>query len=329
MADSPFFSSPPSPSIADTLNRLPAIVSVNGTVTAPEAAHVPALDRGVLYGDSVFETLVAFDDTPLDMTRHFARLRRSAAELAFEIPWSDAELAFELSTLCAMVDGTKKSIRLVVTRGDGMGLVIPPNTRPNRVIYVDAAPAQPAALYRDGIALKVRRLPFTERGFSPKTPNYARSIVALREARRDGFDDVLWTNSEGEFTESTTSNIFFIGRQGDAVEIATPAVLSGLLPGITRALLLELLEEARIAASEKVLFTEELPRFDEAFVCSTVRGLVPVHRVDSHRLHTARDNSVYRQIERLFMARLTRELGRAVDWNTGVTRRSPPAGDRP
>jgi branched-chain amino acid aminotransferase len=297
-----------------------SVVVVNGTVMESDRAVISAFDRGFLFGDAVFETLVAFGGCVLDASKHWARLRRSAAERGIEIPWRDEELDFEVAHACSLVNAAKKSLRLVVTRGEGLGLLVSETMRPNRYLYVSPAPIQPKAIYQEGIALRLSRLTFTDRGFAPKTTNYARAITALGEAKGRGFDDVLWANSEGEITEATTSNIFFVGREGDRVEIVTPSVHSGLLPGTTRATLLELMASAGIRAEEKVLFVEELARFDEAFVCSTVRGLVPVNRIEGHRLHSGRSSSVYRQIERLFFAKVTRDLGNAVDWNTGAAR---------
>ena len=134
---------------------------------------------------------------------------------------------------------------------------------------------------------------------------------------RSGFDDVIWCNSESEITESTTANLFFIGRHGDLVEISTPSLRSGILKGITRETILTLLNSAKIPARELIVYKDELPRFDEAFCCSTVKGLIPITKIDKHQLHTLRANSTFRHINRLFQTWVASEIGHYVDWNTG------------
>lgn len=296
------------------------LISVNGAMSPLAEAKISVLDRGFLFGDSVFETIVAFDGHCLNFAEHCERLRASAEEFRIAIPWSNAELAFEIDHLLQQLAAPKASIRLMVSRGIGLGLRIPTPATSQRFIFAMPAPIEAESLYRDGISIKRRTQSYTNRGYHAKTPNYLASIVALAEAEEQGFSDVLWTNSERELTECTTANIFFIGRDGDAVEIATPPAYSGILAGITRKTMLKLLAEAKIAASERVIYAEEIPRFDEAFICSTVRGLVPIARIDQHRLHSARSESTFRQLNRLYATWAQLQLGKKLDWASGAAR---------
>jgi len=139
----------------------------------------------------------------------------------------------------------------------------------------------------------------------------------MKQARENGYDDVLWYNSSEEITEASTANIFVIGREGDLVEIATPSTHCGILEGITRATIITLLTNAQIKVTERVIDRDELARFDEAFICSTIRGLIPVKKIDNHTLHTKRKNSVFNHIERLYLTWVESQLGYRIDWNTG------------
>lgn len=294
-----------------------SLVSVNGKIASPEDSVISVLDRGFLFGDNVFEVFVAFGDKVLDLKPHLRRLRQSAEMHRMEIPWSDEELSFEINTLVSQCASKKKYVRLVITRGNGIGLGIPENPSLNRVIYCLPAQIEKQANIESGVSLARRQANFIERGAGAKTGNYIRSITALEKARNEGFDDVLWSNSDQEITEATTSNIFLIGREGDLVEIATPPATSGLLLGITRSRIIELLNNAKIHVTERVISTEEIPRFDEGFLCSTVRGLIPIKGIDKHRLHTCRKNSVFQHIQRLYNTWVATEIGYRVDWNTG------------
>ena len=293
------------------------LIAVNGKITAADAAQVPALDRGLLYGDGVFEVLVAFGGQILDLERHLVRLRASAETLQFAIPWSDAELIFELQGMVAQLQKPKTYLRLAVTRGTGLSMKMAAEAKPNRYTYCLPANVEAAKTYRDGLTLKRLVKEGSVRGAAPKTGNYLPSVLGMARAAKEGFDEILWTNSEAEITEAATANIFFLVRDGDAVSFATPPAQSGILLGITRATLIELITKAGIPVREQTVFADELPRFDEAFLCSTVRGLVPVAAIDKHKLHTARATSVYRHIERLYLTWVETQVGYRVDWATG------------
>ncbi|MEZ4741299.1 MAG: aminotransferase class IV [Bdellovibrionota bacterium] len=294
------------------------LISINGSITSLNKATISPLDRGFLFADAIFEVIVAFHGKLLDLHNHLERLRTSADLLKIPIPWSDEELRFELNELVNQLSAPKLYLRLVVTRGEGLGLNADSNMQPNRYVYVMSAKREPASTYELGINLKRKNLPYTDRGLHAKTNNYLRSILAIQDVIKEGYDDVLWANSESEFTEASTANIFFIGREGDLVEIATPSSRSGLLNGITKKRIQTLLTHTKIANSEKTIFVDELARFDEAFLCSTVKGLVPINKIDRHQLHTCRKNSVFRKIERLYLTWLQSQIGIRVNWNTGL-----------
>ena len=293
------------------------LININGVITPLDKATISATDRGFLFADNIFETLVAFDGTILNVKQHIDRLRNSAANMEIPIPWSDEELKFDLESMVERTKHRKGILRLVVTRGDGFGISFDSGISPNKYIYSIPAHPEPAWVLKDGIALKLINSQSAKRGPIAKTGNYLSSIVAVKKAKVEGYDDILWSNDDSEITEASTANIYFIGRYGDEVEIVTPSLFSGLLSGITRSTIKRLLERAKIRVEERIIYAEEIARFDEAFVCSTVRGLIPVKKISKHDLTTTRETSVFRHIFKLYMTWAECELGHRVDWNTG------------
>jgi branched-subunit amino acid aminotransferase/4-amino-4-deoxychorismate lyase len=293
------------------------LISVNGKVTAPEAAMVPALDRGFLMADDIFEVLVAFGGKLLDLDRHLVRLRQSAEKTQIPVPWSDAELGFELQALADQVRAPKMYLRLTVTRGLGMGVKPPKDPKPTKVIYCFPAADEPLSSYKEGLGLKRTLKVGAAKDAAAKTGNYLQGALALAQAEREGFQDILWTNAESEVLEAATANVFFMAREGDNVEFVTPPAASGILLGVTRDTVITLLSQAKIPVREQQIFADELPRFDEAFLTSTVRGLVPVSRIDRHHMHSARPAATFRHIERLFLTWVETQVGHRVDFRTG------------
>lgn len=287
-------------------------ISVNGHITAPEDAVISATDRGFLLGDMIFEVLVAYGQTIIGLDAHLARLREGAERIGLELTLSDAELKFEMQSLVELTAYPKSYLRLTITRGNGAGVRPHAGTPPSRVIHCYPAPEIPSRLEAEGLKITLRHQNYTRREALIKTANYLDSISQLVTLKDGGFDDVLWCNSEGELTETSSANVFLLGRMGDLVEIATPGSYSGLLEGITRGRIITLLENANIPVTVRTIYHEEIPRFDEGFVCSSVRGLIPIAQIDGHKLHSARKTSTFRHILRLYQSWLAAELGSAV-----------------
>ncbi len=293
------------------------LISINGEITPSHLAKISPLDRGFLFSDNVFEVIVAFGNYILDFEPHLARLRRSAALIELEIPWKNEELRFELQALVDQLGAAKTYLRLVVTRGNGIGLDFPSPFAPSRMLYAFAAAPLKDSVYSSGIALLPTKNHKNEKAAEIKTGNYLFSILALEKAKKLGFDDVLFYSSNGEVQEASTANIFFLGRDQEGVEIVTPPLKSGLLRGITRDRIIDKLADAGIRVEERIIHEDELPRFDEAFLCSTVKGLVPVSRIGEQRFYTTRNESLFKLVEGYFLKGLYEEIGRKVSWNTG------------
>jgi branched-subunit amino acid aminotransferase/4-amino-4-deoxychorismate lyase len=276
------------------------LVSVNGHMTAVEEALIPAQDRAFLFGDAIYEMIAAREGLLIDFAAHAARLRRAAGKTRIPLPWTDQELRFECEHLLSLTRFPRSALRVMISRGVSATLRMEAGMQPNRYIFCLPAPLPSPDLYERGLQLKSKKHPLNPRGEQLKSPFYLHTAGAQAEVQSEGFDDVLWTNADSEFTEAGSANIFLISREGDLVEIATPPLAAGILPGITRARVIELLERSQIPVTERSLTLEELPRFDEGFVTSSLRGPFPVSRIDKHRLHSTRPQAVFQHILRLY-----------------------------
>ena len=139
-------------------SKMNGIIAVNGELFAPEKALIPAMDRGFLLGDNVFEVFVGFKKKILDLDEHLRRLRFSADILQLAIPWSDDELKFELTSIAEHLNFEKVYLRLVITRGLGMGLEVSKECQPQKIIYGFKAKQIDKEIYETGISLKTYHL---------------------------------------------------------------------------------------------------------------------------------------------------------------------------
>jgi branched-chain amino acid aminotransferase len=248
-------------------------------VLVPEAeATVPVLDRGFLFGDSVYEVVRSRAGAPFAWAEHFDRLRLSAAAILMQLDLDDRTLARRIDATLAAASLGDSYVRIVVTRGTGsapnIDLAYAPGP-PRWLIMVRPLPAmsgQPARL-----AL-VDRLRVDRRALDPatKSGNYLNNVLGLAEAKARGATDCLMLNTDGFVSEASTSNVF---ARIDGTW-CTPPLSAGILAGVTRRLLLDFLPGAAADVVERDLTAHELAAAEEVFLSSSLRDIAPVTHVD-------------------------------------------------
>lgn len=262
----------------------PRFAWVNGELLPADAAHVSAFDRGFQLGDGVFETLRARGGRVTELAEHLARLRASATGLGFELPpgfdrWILPGIAELLAAEGLGGPDGDASLRITVTRGafHGRGLLPPAaDVPPTIVLQAWPVPPTPVDHLERGLHLvvsAVRRDPSNPLA-ALKTTSRADYVYARLEARRAGADDALFLTIEGLLSEATSANLFFV--QGE--RLATPALDCAILPGTTRSWILGWAGAAGLTPVEGSFTPDDLAGADEAFLCSSVAGILPVTR---------------------------------------------------
>ena len=234
------------------------LVWLNGKLQDVSEARIAPQDRGFTLGDGLFETLRVASGVVLHLERHLARLAAGAAVLRLAVDESLVRRA--VSELLAAVQPDSAALRLTLSRGEGpRGLLPPPEARLTMLATLAplSAPLGAASII---VARSTRR-----NELSPlsgiKSLNMLDNLLARLEAQAVGADDALLLNSRGQVTESSIANILV--QRG--TELLTPPLADGVLPGITRALLLERLPvrevsltESDLAQAEGILLTNSL-----------------------------------------------------------------------
>lgn len=254
------------------------VVSINGVLCGESDAKVSVFDRGFLYGDGVFEVMRTIDGKPFHAEAHFERLATGASLLGIA-PLSLEALRTELSKVLSKRSDVESFIRIVVTRGVGAFGVNPDGAgHPTRVIIASdlhRPPVDPITTVR--LASVIAPVAGGDIDFSAsKSTQYLRNILALRLAKEKGADDALLLDQNGNVFEAATSNVFVL-RDG---EVLTPPLSVGVLPGVTRSLVLRLCDDGGIPSREHGLTLADLEASDECFLTSSIRGLVAVTQID-------------------------------------------------
>jgi branched-chain amino acid aminotransferase len=277
------------------------VVSLDGEILGLEAARVSVLDRGFLYGDSVYEVIRTYGGVPFALDRHLERLARSAERLAIPLPVDLATFAREAQHALAASGNAESYLRLVITRGAGeLGLDPALAEAPLRLALVMPLRTPPPEVYRgaEAAVVSVRRTPKDSLDPAAKSGNYLNSIVALQEAKRRGAYEAILLDHAGHVTEGASSNVFCVFDR----TIFTPPLEAGILPGITRAVLLEEARAQGLRALELPLTAEALAAADELFISSTIRELVPIVRLDGRPVGAGAPGPMYARLRALFEA---------------------------
>lgn len=245
-------------------------------------AGVPFLkadDLGLTRGDGIFTTMNVRGGHPWLLEEHLLRLRSSAGNLGLDLPAPEA-LAELAGQACAQWDPQiEGGLKMVCTRGSESTGV------PTVFATLFAVPASSREARDNGVSLKTLSYgyPAGARGEAPwllggtKTLSYAINMASQRHAQAAGYDDALWTSSDGFALEGPTSTL--IWHDGDEL-VTVPSATTGILPGITAAYALRHAGELGLSPAERMVTPEELPEMSGAWLVSSVRGIVPIRALD-------------------------------------------------
>jgi aminodeoxychorismate lyase len=248
------------------------IVCLNGEFVPEEKAVVSVFDRSFLYGDGLFETIRIFRGIPFRWENHFERLQSGAHFLGLRLPRDREEFAQLISALVTVNKLPDALARLTVSRGVGRRGYSPEGAdTPFFVIALHPRGADAGnhpKVWK--LAIASLRLPAKGRLAHFKTCNKLAQILARREAAESGVEEAVLLNTNGEVVEGSGSNLFWV----EAGAICTAPIESGLLPGVTRAVIRELCPRLGISFQEKKIGADQLVRTDGVFLSLTSQGIV-------------------------------------------------------
>lgn len=258
-------------------------IGIDGRVVNTADAVISVMDHGLMYGMGLFETFRTYGGVPFLLNRHLERLAESCKLIGIRFEPDPVEIKEWLSQLMAANGQKEAYIRFTVTAGEeALGLPSGDYKTPRQLIYIKPLPVVPDSRYAEGKALRLLK---TRRN-TPETPwrlkslHYMNNIMAKRELQGDPEAvslqaEGLMLTEQGELAEGIVSNIFFV-KNGI---LYTPDVGTGILPGITRAVVLELADELGIPAREGRYGWGDLQQAEEIFTTGSVQEIMPITRL--------------------------------------------------
>lgn len=283
-------------------------VSLNGRLMPAEQAQISVLDSGFMQGVGLFETMRVYNGVVFQIGRHLRRLIDSAQKLGWSVLPDEDDLRDNVEQVVGATEQSDASVRLTVTTGS---LHADASDTPQLTIVGSASPGvkYPRECYQRGVTIIVS--PYRQGADDPtcghKTTSYFGRLAALREAHAKGAFEALWFTHQNLLAEGAISSIFLV-RNG---ALYTPPLDTPVLPGITRALVLELATEQRIETNEVELTISDVLDADEVFLTNSLMELVPVVNVERRGIGDGSPGDVTRRLYEAYGQRVERECAYA------------------
>lgn len=271
------------------------IVYLNGRFMPMEQASVPVMDRGFLFGDSVYEVIPFYHGVGFQLQQHLRRLQHSLDAAAIIV---DQDWAALFSELISNNPATHQVIYLQISRG----------VMPQRSLNYDESIEPTVFAYSYPIEMALDRPLDQVVGVSAvtvpdqrwqrcdiKATGLMANVLAARDAVTQGAQEALQVR-DGYLTEGATCNLFVVERG----VIHTPAMDGHILGGTTRELVLNLAADASIECVEAPIRQHRLATADEVWVSSSSRGVVPVIRVNGAAVAGGSPGPLWRQMAQCF-----------------------------
>lgn len=259
------------------VNGAPEVVRVNG-----RAAHeISVLERGLHYGDGLFETIACVGGQPRFLPRHLRRLASGCQRLG--LTFSDfANLGREV---CGLAAGTERAIvKVLVTRGTALArsYALTGRETPGCITLRYAWPTEDPALSEQGVRVRIAALRLGENPALAglKHCNRLEQVLARAEWSDPQIGESLLFSSSGALISGTMSNVFLVHDS----TLLTPRVDRCGVAGIMREVVLEAAAALRVPAVECVLVREDLARAQELFLTSALTGIRPVRELEGTQL---------------------------------------------
>ena len=246
-------------------------------VDGQPAASLAVLDRGLAYGDGLFETIAVRGGRALLLEAHLQRLQQGCQRLLIDC--EPALLRAELSAFCQQLgQGVAK---LILTRGDGLrGYALPAQARPRRILLGSPLPDYPAEHAESGIELFACQTRLAEQPLLAglKHLNRLEQVLARAEWQDPCYAEGLLRDTSGRVVEGVFSNLVLVHDQ----VLGTPRLDRCGVAGVMRGQLLAEAARLQLACVERDFSYDELLAADEVFVCNSLYGIWPVRRLAGH-----------------------------------------------
>jgi D-alanine transaminase len=279
------------------------LIWLNGEILPMAEARLGVEDRGFQFADGVYEVIRLYDGRPFTLREHLERLERSAEGISLAVPLGRPKLTAEIERFLDRAQPGEGMIYLQLTRGAApRNHVFPEDVQPTLLFYARPLPR----LAEPGEGPGVKLISVNDERWKRcwiKSIALLPNVLAKNQAVQAGADEAVFVD-DGVVTECSASNFFLVSNE----TLITHPVGPRVLPGITRAVLLEVAKEIGVDVRERPFRIEEARQADEAFVSSTTREISWAREWDGNLIGDGRCGAVTLALHRGLRRRVLTEL---------------------
>lgn len=277
------------------------IVFLNNSFVPAAQANISIFDRGILYGDGLFETMRAYKGRVFALQEHLDRLSFGANILKMplkhtaDINTKTCRNIIQKLIKLNNLDKCDSYIRITLTRGIDCGGLIPKDSLKPTLIVVAKPLAVDVLKKRQRVGIKGITLNFSKLhsiASIVKSLNFLDNVLGSVTAAACGADEAIFLNTKGEVLEGTTSNIFAV-KDG---AITTPSLASGILSGITRKFIIDISQKSGMSVKETAIKLSDIIKSKEAFITNSIIEVVPLIRINKRVIGSGRPGKITRLI---------------------------------
>lgn len=274
---------------------------MNGERVEAEELRISPFDHGFLYGLGFFETFRTYGGEIFLYDSHMIRLRSALLDYCIAMPYSDDEIRAAVRSLYEENGHEDGYYRLNVSAGvHDIGLAPGRYERPNVLIFQKPLHLPAAHTEKDGVWLQTRRNE-PESVVRHKSHQYGNNVKGRLELPSLKGLEGLFITSDGHVAEGITSNIFWASEG----ELYTPSLETGILPGTTRAFVIETAGALGLVVNEGLYLPDELESAEEVFITNAIQELVPIRQVGENTF-AGNEGLLYQQLHKSYRQAVNR-----------------------
>lgn len=264
---------------------------MNGTYTLADELKISPFDHGFLYGVGFFETFRTYEGHVFLLSKHLERLKSALDEYHITMPYTEDELRLVIRNLDEMAGGMNGYFRLNVSAGvHDIGLAPNAYTEPNVILFRKELVSMKKGTEKAGIWLMTPRTE-PESAVRHKSHHFLNNVGGRLELPSLKELEGIFVTKAGYVAEGITSNVFW--AKGN--HLYTPSIETGILPGTTRAFIIEIAKDLGMDVSEGFYSRGDVEDADEVFVTNAIQELVPLKSIGENDL-LGNKGPVYKQL---------------------------------
>ena len=271
-----------------------SICYLNGKFLDLKEAKISPLDRGFLFGDAIYEVIASYNNKPFKIEDHLDRLFINLKDIKISVNYSRQEVKNILESVIKKNDLSNQIIYLQISRGHEDIRDHIPGPSPSPTIFVCSFPLKNIPNAQTTSIKASLKKDFRWRKSNIKSTSLLANVMYKIQASEEDFFEII-LQENGYITEGAVSNVFCVKNN----EVKTPSLENNILPGITRSVIIDIVNKIGIKITESKISVEDFMNSDEIWITNTTKGILLVSEIDE--VQVSNSDNVYSMVLKKFI----------------------------